>query len=488
MASLATCPQCAKQLAIPEGASSDDRAQCPECDATFLLSNAFQTSLPIARILEPIEASQTAEVPEPPPLETAGNSSYDIPTATSNTNDLDGGQPSSKAPSVASLASWESRLKNAIERDETELKDQNNTVETLVTKPRFPSPDFEFDLDPSPAEESLETENESSTEAEPIAAEFAVTAEESELTARLNALPAKRSRGFSPLRLAAVLIGPGFVGVVVGLYALLWIKGPSGDLLNLAQYLPEAVLPAMPVSSEFNASKEATPPTVAEDLLVAKSPPDEEQLEAEPADIHRDEEVRMAVAEQPAPQALRALPDIFGELLAAARTAMPALIEGDLSTNDAVSRKGKAYMAVCQLAQQFEAIRLPGLDAKSQAEAASAQELFDSVAANSSALSDLASITSRWWGYESRPNEGIFVVGRIRDTQPMGGRTLCYVMLDEPAAATIIPVLLDQPPGRDGDRVVVVGSIVVEPRNNLPNFIINMPQVVVAPYSRVLQP
>ena len=54
--------------------------------------------------------------------------------------------------------------------------------------------------------------------------------------------------------------------------------------------------------------------------------------------------------------------------------------------------------------------------------------------------------------------------------------------------ATVIPVLLDQAPAGEGDRIVVVGNIVPEPKNNLSGFNLDLPQVVVAPYSRVIQP
>jgi len=466
-ASLATCPLCAKQLAIPEGTSPNDRAECPECDATFLLSNAFQTSLPTARILEAIEAS-----PEGPPAE---------PVSVE------------KNPGVASLASWESRLKNVIEQDAieqraikqeaTELVDPPSSVDApQAEQPKVSGPEFEFHIDPPLAEQSSETEK------QPVATELAATelaqAEAAELTIGLNTLHPRRPRRFSPLKFAALLLGPGLMGIFLGLYALLWIKGPSGDLLHLAKVLPEAMLPWTATSPKIENTKETPPPVDVQDLLV------QEKLAEEPRRVEtlHDEAVQMATAEEPMPQVLETLPDPFGELLAVARVAKVDLIGGDLSSNEAVSQKGKAYMAFCLLAQNFEAIHLPDLDAPSQAKIASAKELFVSLATNSLALGDVASIASRWWGYESRPNQGIFFAGQIQNTQTLGAQTLCYVALDEPATATVIPVLLGQPPSLDGDRITVVGRIVAEPRNSLQGFTVDVPQVVVAAYSQVLQP
>ncbi|NOY30663.1 MAG: hypothetical protein GXP28_10985 [Planctomycetes bacterium] len=464
-ASLATCPLCAKQLAIPEGTSPDDRAECPECDATFLLSNAFQTSLPTARILEAIEAS-----PEGPPAE---------PMSVE------------KNSGVASLASWESRLKDVIEQDvieqgaleqeATELVDPPNMVDApQAEQPKVSGPEFEFHIDPPLDEQSLETEK------QPVATELAQAeaTEAAELTIGLSTLHPRHPRRFSPLKFAALLLGPGLMGIFLGLYALLWIKGPSGDLLHLAQVLPEAMLPWTPASPEIESTKETPPPIDVQDLLVQEEPA-EEPLRIET--LH-DEAVQVATAEEPVPQVFSTLPDEFSELLAAARVAESDLIGGDLSTNKAVSQKGKAYMAFCQLAQNFKALHLPDLDASSQAKIASAKELFVSLATNSLAFGDLASIASRWWGYESRPNQGIFFAGQIQNTQTLGAQTLCYVALDEPATATVIPVLLSQPPSLDGDRIAIVGRIVAEPRNNLQGFTVDVPQVVVAAYSHVLQP
>jgi len=425
---------------------------------------------------------------------------------------------SGEVPGVASLASWESRLKNAIEQDATELAEPPIAAKASKAEPSRPSgPEFEFHIDPPLAEQSLKTEKlktkklkteKLKTEKQPVAATRketkkqpvvaaelteAAAAEVAELTVGLNTLHTRRSRRFSPLKVAAMLIGPGLMGIFLGLYALLWIKGPSGDLVNLAQVLPSAMLPNSMLPSTMLPPAATAPEIESLDetplpVIVQNLPVEEEPLEEIIKEPLRDPAVQVATAEEPLPQVLSTLPEQFSESLTAARAAEPDLIGGDLSTNQAVSQKGRAYMAFCQLAKDFEAIHLPELDALSQAEIASAQELFASLASNSLALGDLASIASRWWGYESRPNEGIFFAGQIQNTQSLGTQTLCYVALDEPATATIVPVLLSRPPSLDGDRIVVVGRIVAEPRRSLQDFSVDLPQVVVADYSQALQP
>ena len=86
MASIATCPGCTAQLAIPESAAADSLVLCPECAVEFVLSETIQLNLPRAKILSPREKTSPA-VEELP----SGGLAQDAP-----------------------LASWEARLKNAI--------------------------------------------------------------------------------------------------------------------------------------------------------------------------------------------------------------------------------------------------------------------------------------------------------------------------------------------------------------------------------------
>ncbi|MCA9235420.1 MAG: hypothetical protein KDA44_08100 [Planctomycetales bacterium] len=505
MASLATCPLCAKHLAIPKEASPDDRAQCPECDATFLLSNIFQVDLPIVRLLEPAAeiAEETPEVVSEVDEQTPAEMARSVPTTTyASDQTIDDFSPSKGAP-VESLASWESRLKLAIQQDAAELTEQCDALESTADKiPLSARPEFDFHLDPPPAEQSevaeavppnlpaqpLPTENNDSLNEEfetitkkSFHKEVAPNRDEPRITR--SSPPQKRSRKLSALKVAALVVGPGVIGIFLGLYALLWIKGPSGDLANIAQYLPAVMLPA-PEASEDSAVAPDVIRLLAEDTPAA--PP--ALPKSEPSEPRRDEAVQQAAAVEPASEPANTLPEAFGQLLSAAQTALPNLVTGDLNSNEAVASKGRAYMTICQLAQQLEMASLPGLDTESQAEAAAAVDLFDTLPSHTTALADWASITSRWWGYEARPNQGIFLVGRIQNVQALGNYALCSVALDEPAAATRIPVLLEQPPGENGERIVVVGRIVAQPQSNLQGFTIDLPQVVVALHSRLYQP
>lgn len=160
MADIATCPQCAKQLGLPPAASADDRVECPECLASFSLSETVQISLPPARLL-PAESPPSA-APTPaiqPELSTPSNATS---TEVAGENAEDSCQKSAM--------SWEERLKKALALDsssDAEIVGEQAPGDEQSTAPEhqpvaqaretttIPSPSFEFQLDPV-AEETAE--------------------------------------------------------------------------------------------------------------------------------------------------------------------------------------------------------------------------------------------------------------------------------------------------------------------------------------------
>lgn len=170
MAAIATCPQCAKQLGLPPTASADDSVECPECLASFSLSETVQISLPPARLL-PAEAPQAATTtPAIQPELSAPSNAASTEDAAENAEDS-----CRKAET-----SWEERLKKALALDsstDAEIADEQapgdeqstptnhqptaparetKTSEYQPVAParettKIPSPSFEFQLDPTPA-------------------------------------------------------------------------------------------------------------------------------------------------------------------------------------------------------------------------------------------------------------------------------------------------------------------------------------------------
>lgn len=159
--------------------------------------------------------------------------------------------------------------------------------------------------------------------------------EEEFATLDLQAAP-RRQRRSSGVRSLVGIVGGGVIGIVGGAYILLWLR-PELDLLNMAQWLPPAILPSatqsLPESNlanqgalpppapvgqpgSENGSAESAPPTtstlaIAEPATESPEQPAEQEptvadenefaaaAPAEPAAIHQDSAVTPASAVQP---------------------------------------------------------------------------------------------------------------------------------------------------------------------------------------------
>jgi len=520
MASIATCPQCARQLAVPESASSDDHAECPLCEATFLLANVVQLAVPPARIIcmheqasEATPAEQAEEVPTP----TAP------PEATTEASALD------------ALPSWEARLKRAIEADATEMSSSADieigTAENVAAEPSLAEQHhFEFQLESpttpdAPACEPQHVPSEiepSRSPGETFEAELG-TPEESTLkhptsavedhaalAATLQTYARQRSQRRSWVKLPALVVSTSVLGTLLGLYALLWLRGPSADFLGLANVLPSAMLPATPMpdqetklvvtelpdaANEHPTPKELPPTTSQEQNLLAEADPIVHELPpvspeaSPPLPLHQDEAVQPASSEQPAEVPLQTIDtaaEQFTSLVASAQQALPVFIQGDFSSDEATANKGQAYMSLCQLAEQFDFANQPGLSPPLQAQVGTAQELFGKLFFNAETHDDLAKIASRWWGHPGRSNQGILLTGQVQKVHPLGNQTLCLVAPGGHSTLTAIPVLVERPAITVGTHIGVIGRIASQSESPLAAHGLELPQVVLSLQSQDL--
>ena len=521
MANIATCPKCAKQLGLPSSIVATDRAECPECHAIFSLSETVQISLPVVRVLDPVEQ----------PAAATSSSPVDVKEVKENVSEA-------LASNTAPIKSWEERLKNALALDGS---DEGVTPETKVPATTLPgkevpaelvasvakkvmpspAPSFEFELEPAPPAvvetKAVVREVKASGPAKAkTLADFAPPAEASSpgggsgggVMAKLSEVEmpkvdlqekvattverastvvhsaskkveavvqggamqgetvqdvvqtvARRRVGRSSLpKIAAMATGP-VLGGILGLYGLLWVQGEKGDLVGLARVLPASLLPER-FDGGGGASAlpaEASSPGVGG--LMAK-------LRERPATgMKHDDAVLPASATEPL---LSATPPVridakeFSALLAAAQVALPEFAAGDLSTPGAIKRKGQAYMAFCRLAEHFDFARQPALAPRVQAEVERARQLYQQAAEQADVRQDLAHIAGRWWEYDKRSSPGIFLVGEVEEILPAGDGTLCWVKPGGDVTAPAIPVWLLYEGYKAGDRIGVVGRVISE--------------------------
>ncbi|MCH8839619.1 MAG: hypothetical protein IH831_02890 [Planctomycetes bacterium] len=523
MSSIATCPQCAAQLAVPETASASDQAQCPECRAEFLLAEGDLRYLSLAKIVEPVKATPPEPEREKPPLATELPEA-ELPQAAFSEERRAADTISSASSTTSTFSGWEERLRTAIDSTEKESAGEPEIAgppaseESSLEK----SPKFEFEMDP-PAESPDDSSASATTilpetrdwfEPTPEQTTSEQTVEESRTTAvqvpaedaraaTEPAAPVRRRKKNSLLKRATVVVLFGAVGIVLGQYALFWIRGPSADYLHIAQFVPRVILPsarspviAPQISPEERFVSDNGPveksdiENLAQELLAQTEPVERELAPpARPPAVTHDDFVQPATVQLPevgqSPEVsplppTNTTPADFERLLGSAHDSAPALVEGDLSTQESARVKGRAYMALCRLAEHFDFVRLANLDDDARSLALSAQSLLRATAGQTAARNDLAWIVSRWWQHQARPNQGVFLVGRIQDIEAMGSRTLCQVAVVHAAELTLIPVLLPDAAYQVGDQIGVVGTIVTEPRTVIPGFTADLPQIAVA--------
>jgi len=528
MSSIATCPQCAAQLAVPETASASDHAQCPECQAEFSLAEGDMRFLMSATIVDPIETAPQVVVPTPiePVLEAPSMAAEQTEAPLEEIESTQEMRNAETILSPSTLSGWEERLRTAIDStksataDEPELGDSSSVPSTASTLEN--APEFEFEIDP-PAENPSESFAPSSTKLsetgewfedtpEKIPEEFQETASHEppdELpTSSKQAAPPRRTKN-SFLKRVSVVALFGTVGILLGQYALYWLRGPSADYLHIAQFVPKAIFPSSRhqvlapqidveeylatdntpiVEPEIEPPVETSPP---EELIAETSPPASEPIPpTTQPEVTRDDLVQPANVQLP-DELLGQRPSLlpptnttaaeFEQLVASARDSAQVLIDGDLLTRESFRAMGHAYIALCQLAERIDFVQAANLNAAARDEALSAQALFRALAKQASVQNDLALIASRWWQHQDRSNRGIYLVGKLLSVEAHGSYILGQMSVVHGGEPTLIPVLL--PAGstfQAGDRIGVVGTILDQPSNEIPDLPADLPLVAVA--------
>jgi hypothetical protein len=260
----------------------------------------------------------------------------------------------------------------------------------------------------------------------------------------------------------------GVVGIPLGLYALLWLRGPAGDMLQISQYLPSFMLPAEFQERNSGVKNEQLVVQLGgrrsaetEETLAIVDTQTEEDPAAQPL-IRDDAAVAPASAELPAYQGpIFELVDSteFSQLLVAAEQAVPALREGDLKSKESVASKGQAYMALAKMADKMSYLSQFLPTPADSAAAQAATELVEKALRDAVVQRDLPQIALRWWQYEDRPSDGMVLLGKVARLKTTDAGTLAYVSLGDESVAPDIPVLLGRADHLEGQLIGVAGTI-----------------------------
>ncbi len=500
MAKLATCPGCTTQLALPEEATLSDEARCPRCGDEFPLMEVVQFSIPTAELIPASDRSKCSEVAEWA-ANTMVQEPLDVRTPVQESTAVDEAEidevqaaPPERAESdlTATLSDWEARLKRAIS-DTQPSESPESLSEGEISEPvelergsarksndslqdfSFPHEDLEPQGDSEPAPEAtpwaaVETEEFDFDSAEPtvkttsdhtVVHLAAPTTPDLEIdtTDQLTS-PKKSTHSLSRTLLSASL---GLIGIPLGLYALLWIKGPAADVAHLADYLPRVMLPA---------SMQTPLPNLQEgeaELAQEESEASPSQDEQAMPPLVTDPEVQPATAEVPVysgPRFALVESEEFHRLLTAAAEAAPELASGDLADQAIKKRKGHAYITLCRLADKCSFMNQPGLTVEDADQVAEAQELLEAFFTNPHVLADLPLIAGPWWEFEARPSAGAVLAGRVERVESTAAGSLARIRLGESGA--LVPVLIGGNAPRLGAQIGIVGSIVNDAPTTIP--------------------
>jgi hypothetical protein len=359
----------------------------------------------------------------------------------------------------------------------------------------------------------------------------------------------RRKRRRSVVRTLVGVVGGGAIGILGGAYALLWLRGPDGDVLQMANWVPRQLLPAAMQSdvgvgasqpAPFLPSKE--PSALAADgnqepaddssssLDVVDSPasqpenfssPDENRTEmaaapAAPSIVH-DEAVTPASADEPidASSAEPTAADVaaqpivnekhwpttsivgqlrnphlytvgeLDELLLGADAAHRRFLAGDLSRKDDVAAMGQSYIELCKLAERFTLTNPSEFGNDLITKQITAKNIFRGVAGEPARRNDLAMIAGRWMQHPRRPNQGVVLLGKVTDLQARGEWTEYTVETPLGDSTAASKVLVEGLPFASGAEVAVVGVVVAEPRQAIAGYEGDAPQVIVSGFEFV---
>jgi hypothetical protein len=302
--------------------------------------------------------------------------------------------------------------------------------------------------------------------------------------------------------------------LALGYYALLWLRGPTGDFLDLAQYLPDMMLPAelqgqphsMPaarvmadqpirqgtipapnstsdatdsaeVQASFTTTEEPTPgkSNVVGDRYGSETHAEQPVEEPAALDIQAAAplagDATSAGAQRPA-KAPSFTADELADALQAARDAQPSLMAGNLEDGREIQRaKGAAYSALADLAQKATLVDVSTATESLAAALQAAEELYRLTLSDPHTRREVAVITPKWIASPHRKHGGVFFAASLSNPQQAGDTIECQAALESGQSLTLLvpPGLADRLD--DSLRLVgVIGWIVDEPAAQLSGY------------------
>jgi hypothetical protein len=403
--------------------------------------------------------------------------------------------------------------------------DNSATIEIDPSMSFGPVGETEFELEDVDFESMAADEAVSADEA--VAAEAAVYCEpdfreptpagEGNEPFELPKLPPRKKKKRSVARTLVGFASSSVVGLSLGYLALLYILGPDGDVLHVAQYMPSAVLPKVfqsapmriaevtepptelvgaatePVSEEPVVEESIVEETIVEDTEIANVPAS--YVEESPAaalplatdaaaeDDRNDsaslpspleEPVATPIAAAPAPRPLSGPTYTVEQLqtvLDAGEQAKSGLVTGDLSDAAVRRTKGMSYAKLCDLAQALVFLDRSSPTDESEELKQRADRLFGEILADARVRDEVNRVAAIWIDSPHRRHGGVFLAGNLSGGQ-IAGDVYEYQLTD--ARGDRLALVMQEPvdPLIDGSDhpLGIVGTIVDNPVEQIAGY------------------
>jgi hypothetical protein len=574
MAQLASCPQCEHELLVPNESDGEAWAKCPKCRAFFQVKQAALREVPEILLVE--SDAQEIEAKSAPTI--AYSSSQPTPDYPSNdrlespeladpdtTILMDGPQasgdleaaaqridewfrsaktlPDAAPVTAADVGQSSDEAENYLAKDNASLTDATidisagqhdemgsdaefelgEAIEPLQTPAAWDDPhhmdQLLADIDSPKADEvaaaevpSIEraTSKDQSQEIEHSPVDFAPAPSKRQ---------AKPRRKRSPVRTFAMAAVAGVIGIVLGGYALLWISGPSGDILHVADYLPQAILPPSFKTGSEQVAINTRPQTVPAEV----EPLDDTEIAADTPEETADDRAEMQASfttEEPAAATAPAIGDRYStsgndakspatveepasldapiadalpdtaeptepirianapsftsdELRASfelAKSAQPGLITGNFTDSKQVAQaKGYSYSMLADLAQKVSFVEDGTQTNEAQPLQQETDELFRQTLADPHARGEVAVIFPKWMSSPNRKHGGVFFAAKPASQENKGSVVECRMQLDDGQAITVLAPAAERP--LESSRpLAIVGWIVDRPAEQISGY------------------
>jgi hypothetical protein len=276
MASIATCPRCSSPLEVPATVEPSAQLECPVCEVEFALAAVRLRDLPQARIIERAVATEPAPAPESSAERLSrllrSSSSWSPPAPP----DVDAPEPADDVDEASEPIVAEEPSSSAAPGGTSRL---DQLLSELMTSPAaaasgpLPRPTVADEITPAappaddePAYEAgdagyattsyedsaiggqsldgdeFEVGDDELAEADDDAVPSFDGAAGADVPVGLRTAP-RRKRRPRVVRTLVGVVGGGVLGILLGAYGLIWIRGVEGDLLGIAPWIPDALLP-----------------------------------------------------------------------------------------------------------------------------------------------------------------------------------------------------------------------------------------------------